>query len=366
MKYFCMPADFKNETIDAYDEINNKYEDSKIIETFGQLAPDTTFGSCRSPASLPSIDMKKLEAYVRYGSEKGIDFNYVINATCMSNEELTKQGCKKIEDFLKSLEDIGIGWVTISLPPLMEIAKYAAPKLKIKASTVSQINSPLKAKFYDELGIKRLVLDEDIYRQFDTLENIRKAYSGDLEVIVNSFCVNDCPFKMFHYNSFSHSHTNRDEHAYFSSRCHYMHIGGENFLKLNWIRPEDLHYYSERGINYFKLQGRTNVYSGNPAKAVTHYIDEHYDGDLISLLELFSTDKPLTVAGCKIDNQKLDGFFDSFVNDPAFCTKLCEECGYCKAFAEKSMSGFDNACLEIMRMMKGIMLEKFTEDLHRD
>lgn len=359
MKYFCMPSDFKNETIDEYYEINSKYDHAKIIETFGQLAPDTVFGSCRPPRGLPEVDRHILESHVGYCREKGIDFNYVINATCMANEELTTSGYKKIKDFIEMLEGIGVEWVTISLPSLMEIVKYIAPGIKIKASTVCQINSPHKAKLYEELGIRRIVLDEDIHRKFDTLKNIRKVYTGDIEVIVNSFCVNDCPFKMFHYNSFSHSHVNRDECSYFSLKCHHMHIGAETHMRLNWIRPEDLHYYDEIGINYFKLQGRTNVHTGNPAEAVTRYIEGHYDGDLMSLLELFSPEKPLTTAGCKIDNSKLDGFFEKFVNNPCFCTKLCDECGYCKGFAEKSISPSDIAVLDIMSLMKGVTRDMF-------
>lgn len=365
MKYFCMPSDFKNETIDEYFEINNKYDHSKIVETFGQLAPDTVFGSCRSPRELPEVDRHKLENYVGYCMEKGIEFNYVINATCMSNEELTKSGYKKIKDIFEMLEGIGVAWVTISLPSLMEIVQYIAPNLKIKASTVSQINSAHKAKFYEELGVKRIVLDEDIYRELDTLKNIRKVYTGGIEIIINSFCVNDCPFKMFHYNSFSHSHTNKDECSYFNSRCRNIHVGSENYMKLNWIRPEDIHYYYDIGINYFKIQGRTNVYSGNPAKAVIHYINEHYDGDLISLLELFSTTKPLAIAGCKIDNSKLDGFFEKFVNDPRFCTKICSECGYCKGFAEKSMKKSDIAILDMMNLVKGVTKDMFIGEIRR-
>ncbi len=355
MKYFCMPSDFKNKTIDEYDEINKKYSHSKIIETFGQLAPDTVFGSCRSPRSLPGVDRCKLENYIRYCKEKGIEFNYVINATCMSNEELTKSGYQKIKNFFGMLEGMGAGWVTISLPSLMEIAKHVTPSLKIKASTVCQINSPFKAKFYEDLGIKRIVLDEDIYRDFSMLKRIRNIYTGDLEIIINSFCVNDCPYKMFHYNSFSHSPANRDECSYFSSRCRNLHIRAESYMKLNWIRPEDIHYYDELGISYFKMQGRTNVLTGNPAKAVNQYIEEHYDGDLISLLELFSSERPLMIADCTIDNAKLEGFFEKFVNEPCFCTKNCSPCGYCKDFAVKSMGEANIAVLDMMSLMKEVV-----------
>lgn len=72
MKYFCLPSDFKHETIDRYAEINGRYEHSKIIETYGQLAPDSIFGSGRSPEYLPVVDMPQLEKYIRHGNDKGI------------------------------------------------------------------------------------------------------------------------------------------------------------------------------------------------------------------------------------------------------------------------------------------------------
>lgn len=363
MKYFCLPSDFKQETIDRYLEINNRYEHSKIIETYGQLAPDSLFGSCRSPGSLPAVDTKLLERYVGYSSDKGIEFNYIINASCMGNDELTKEGCGKIGNFLKTLQDMGVAWITLCLPSMMEIAKYKAPGLKIKASTVCLINSPIKAGFYDELGIRRLVLDEDIYKRFDILKNIRKAYSGEIEIIVNSFCRTDCPYKTFHYNSFSHSHIFKDKYPYYGTRCNNIHIGAENLIRLNWIRPEDLHYYSEMGINYFKLQGRSNVIDGDPVKAVTHYIDEYYEGDLARLLELFSESRPLSIARARIDNRKLDGFLDRFAAEPGFCNKLCSECGYCTAFSDAAVSRTDAVLMDVMKLMYKSTMDEFPGSL---
>ncbi len=363
MKYFCMPSDFKQETLDRYEEINNRYEHSKITETYGQLAPDSLFGSCRSPGNLPAADIKGLERYIQYSADRGIEFNYIINASCMANDELTKEGFNKIGGFLKTLQDIGVSWITLCLPSMMEIAKYKAPGLKIKASTVCLINSPIKAAFYDELGIKRLVLDEDIYKRFDLLKDIRKAYTGELEIIVNSFCRTDCPYKTFHYNSFSHAHVYKEKFPYYGTRCNNIHIGAENLIRLNWIRPEDLHYYSDLGIHYFKLQGRSNILDGDPAKAVTHYIDEYYEGDLVRLLELFSESRPFSISKAQIDNRKLDGFLDRFVEDPGFCSKLCGECGYCKAFSDAAISRMDDALMDLMKLLYKPTLDEFPTSL---
>ena len=363
MKYFCMPSDFKDDTVNGYSMLNEQHEDSQIIETYGQLAPDTLFGSCRINSQLPEVDRDRLEKYVKYGRDRGIEFNYILNPTCMSNDDLTGEGYRKIKSFMEILSDIGVSSITAALPTIMEIAAYAVPGLKIKASTVCQINSPLKAAYYKELGVGRLVLDEDINRRFDILKNIRKVYDGKLEIIVNSFCSIDCPNKMFDYNTFSHSHTGEKTYPYYSTRCRHRHMGSDSFMKLNWIRPEDIRYYEETGIEYFKIQGRTTVYSGDPIKAVSHYMDGSYDGDLIRLLELFSVKKPLALAGCSIDNRKLDGFWNKFVNEPCSCTKVCGECGYCNDFAEASMPHADRILLDIMKVMDKYVLEEYPQCL---
>jgi collagenase-like PrtC family protease len=277
----------------------------------------------------------------------------------MDNDELTGQGYRRVKDFFKMLREIGVSSITVALPSLMEIAMYVIPGVKIKASAVCQINSPLKAKFYDKLGVKRLVLDEDIYRRFDILGNIRKVYTGELEVIVNSFCSNDCPYKMFHYNSFSHAHLEKELYGYYAGRCRSMHIGEESFMKLNWIRPEDIQFYHQAGIDYFKIQGRTNVYTGDPAKAAIHYIEGSYDGDLVRLLELFSSKRPLAIAESYVDNRKLDGFLNKFVKEPDSCTKVCDECNYCKSYGEASIGQTDRAIMDIMKTMDSMFLKEF-------
>ncbi len=359
MKKFCMPSDFKHETIEAYTSLNDAHEGSKVVETYGQLAPDTLFGSCRISRQLPPVDRNRLEKYVDFGRDKGIEFNYVVNATCMSNDDLTPEGFNKLKAFFRMLQDIGVSSITAALPTIMEIAAYTAPSLNIKASTVCQINSPLKAEWYSKMGVKRLVLDEDIYRRFDLLKNIRKVYDGSLEIIVNSFCTLDCPNKMFDYNMFSHSHEAREIYRYYASRCRRRHTGAENYMKLNWIRPEDIHHYSDIGIEYFKVQGRTNVFSGDPARAAAYYMDESYDGDLVALLELFSPKRPLTIGGCYIDNKKLDGFWERFVNHPEACTKVCGSCGWCRSFAEASISSGDRAFLEILYEADKLVPDEF-------
>ncbi len=362
MNNFCMPADFKLETIDAYAELNAQYTNTRIFETYGQLIPDYLFGSCRHDSTLPLVDQKSLKTYVGYCKERGIVFNYILNPCVTLNEELTKQGYDRIKEFAQMIESIGIEYITIALPSIMEIIHYVAPSLKIKASTVCHIDSPKKAKFYEEMGITRLVLDEDIYRKPNILKSIRKVYSGELEVIINSFCIKDCPYKIFHYNTISLSHRLHDcEYAnYYSYKCKRQHFDGEELIKQNWIRPEDLKYYNDIGIEFFKVQGRQLVLSGNPIKAIKHYMNEDYDGNLLELLQLFTSSHELSV-GINVDNKQLNGFIKWFFDNPFLCNEDCQSCSHCANYTYKSIGKGQCNFLTLMKVMNKKVTKEFYE-----
>ena len=103
IKYFNVPADFRSETIDKYEELNEKYTESKVIETYGQVTIDNYIGSGRAYDLLPQVDLEALEKYIAYSRERGIGFNYTLNSTCMGNMEFTREGILKIIRFLDEL-----------------------------------------------------------------------------------------------------------------------------------------------------------------------------------------------------------------------------------------------------------------------
>ena len=64
----------------------------------------------------------------------------------------------------------------------------------------------------------------------------------------------------------------------------------ETWLKTRFIRPEDLHKYSDLGINSFKVTGRTG--STNYLKSVIKaYVSESWNGNLLSLWKPLETIK---------------------------------------------------------------------------
>ena len=332
MSLFSVPADFSIETVRTYETMNQMYDD-KVNETYGQMNdPGNKFGSGRSADHLPYCDLPMLEKYVDYSKAKGIGFNYILNTTCLSNEEFTVNGLTEILEFLKKLAGIGVESVTVCLPSLIELIVTSGLPLKIKGSTICGIINADKAKSFKTLGVHRIVVDESINRDFATLRRINEVYPGEVEMIVNVICYKNCIYRPFHHNQMSHdSAFNQKSVSYYSHRC-MMKRGEatENLLKMCFVRPEDLWYYEEIPITRYKIQGRQAAVKGNLQKTVEAYMKRMYDGNLLDLLDCFAPTNSFRYA---LDNRKLDTFLEPFYR-ANICNNHCEACNYCKVYME--------------------------------
>jgi collagenase-like PrtC family protease len=375
MKFFSVPADFKKQTIDAYEILNNTYNDSKVIETYGQITEENIFGSGRPSDVLNKVDINILRDYIEYSRQKNIDFNYTLNSSCIGNREYTKEGIYEIKCYLDKLYKAGVRSLTIAMPSLIEIVRTLGYDFKIKASAICQISNASKALSYKKMGVDRMVVDIPIHRDFQALKSIRNAFGEKVEIIVNTMCHKNCIYSMFHYNESSHDFIiNADKSSinYYPYRCVLRcHEDNSNFIKTSWIRPEDLKYYSMIDINYFKIQGRQVVAVGDPVKTVESYFKESYDGNLMDLLRLFSPTNPFNI---KIDNKKLEGYLKPFFDIPHFCKNDCLNCNYCTTFSKKCIDSdeskeknidainFYNGCDEFKNNVKEVMNQTLWKD----
>jgi collagenase-like PrtC family protease len=336
VNYYNIAADFKAETINEYARLNSEYKNSKVLETYGQMTVGNIMEGGRAHVDIPKIDFYDLKQYVEYSLSKGIGFNYSLNGSCMNNKEFTSKGLGELIHFLKKLNSIGIKGITVALPSIIEVISSLQLGFEIKLSIISQVNTVNKAMQYKNMGVARIVTDEAINRDFTKLRSINQAFGSKIEIIVNSMCHKDCVYRPFHYNQTSHDSiicTEESINTYYNHRC--MTKKAENpeeWLKLCWVRPEDIPFYNEAGIYYFKLQGRHTVHGGDPVKAVESYFQQSFSGDLIDLFELFNC--PYSF-GVYLDNKKLDGFIKKFYSDGNSCINNCNQCGYCKSYAKK-------------------------------
>ena len=336
MLKFSVPADYKLETIYRYSLLNEQYSDRCVYETYGQLTENNVYGSGRPVGLLPTLNTKSLEKYIYVSHEHNIKFNYIFNATCLGNREFQNETISKMESFFELIESLGVDYITVAIPAVIDFIKKRGYQFKLKASTLCGITNVNKAKKYMDFGAERFVVCEDINRDFNTLQQLCDTFPNCVEVIVNVICLSHCMFRPFHQNQGSHNYEHGDAGVkYYEHQCMLQRLeNSANLVKMNWVRPEDLNYYCKTGINLFKIQGRHLVEQGDIVRCVEAYLNESYDGDLMFLLNCFSQTSPFNV---KIDNKRLDGFIKGFYERKQICQNNCARCSYCDSFAKNAI-----------------------------
>lgn len=362
---FAIPTNFQGDLISRLDE--NKKE---VCYVYGKLASDF-IGGGRPSLFLPAVSKRYLKRYIKEIHENGLEFNYLLNTACLGNKEYTISGQRQIRHLIDWLIDIKVDSVTVAIPYLAQLIKKNYPQLKIYASNLAYVDSVAIAKYWEDLGVDLIVLATfSLNRDFETLSKIRKHVKCKLELIANNACLYRCPLREYHRVTIAHasqdkSHTNGYYIDYCLINCRAMRLSDSvNFIRSDWIRPEDVHYYEEIGIDSMKVVDRSKDVDFI-LRVTDAYIKRHYDGNLIDIFNLTSQGpylkgakkwlrhiryllKPFTVnifsiqnlfklppLEVYIDNNKLDGFLEFFVNRN--CKGLCEECNYCEEVAKKTV-----------------------------
>ena len=110
---FSIPADFKTQTIHNICNLHQQYK-HRVIEVYGQLTSCDMIYSAKEIPSLPAVDEKQLQAYIKMCHANGILFNYTLNASCLGNLEFRYDG-------IRMLKNLSNGW--LSTPILHGIFK---------------------------------------------------------------------------------------------------------------------------------------------------------------------------------------------------------------------------------------------------
>jgi len=341
----------------------------QVDAVFGKLREDYVGGG-RPSLALPGITKAKAASHIKAIRAEGMKFHYLLNASCMDNREVTRSGQDGIIRLLSWLSEINVDGIVLTIPYLLEFAKRKYPKFEFSVSCFANVNSVEKAKFWEDLGASVITLSlVEANRNFKLLEKIRKSVSCQLQLIVNETCLQDCPMYFYHNNTTSHSSqrfgvNNAFMIDYCRLSCKYKKIVNPvNFIRASWIRPEDLSVYENVGIDRFKLVDRC-MNTDAIVLAVDAYSKRSYPGNLndlflnasknlwvknsgflhklkyfmhpfkVNIFKMFKHRGILRDTQVYIDNTKLDGFLDYFMNEDCRY-KSCDECGYCQRLAEK-------------------------------
>ncbi len=357
-----------------------------VYEVYGKLTSDY-YGGGRPSFYLPQVDRDDLERYVNRVHKQGIRFNYLLNALATGNREFTREGQRQVDEMLGWLAEIGVDSITVCHVYFLRLIKKRFPQFKVRISAHQFTDSPRKVRFWVENGADYIVVSEvNLHREFRVLRALQEA-AGDteLQLIVNNWCRYDCAIAGTHavgLNAASQKGNSGFPLDYCSVVCNDIRVREPvNYLRANWIRPEDLPLYEEMGYHNFKIVER-NTPTQILVERTKAYAERRYDGNMLDLVQNYAY--PYAKMGpqakdaysfkrlvkyfarpravnlwrfrkvidfghtmsmlyplrgpnpVQINNRDLDGFMDRFKTEG--CQELdCESCRYCHEWAESTV-----------------------------
>lgn len=361
-----------------------------VDELYGKLAQDFVGGG-RPAYSIPQVSRKESALHIKDAVRSGRAFNYLLNPTCLNNVELTRRGQKAIRLLLDWLDGLGVERCTVAMPYLLELIKKRYPRFKVYVSTSSRVDSLERARRWEALGADGIILDSvSVNRDFRLLRQLRSQLECEMVLIANVNCIYACPFKNYHCTAISHASQSAFLSQgffmdYSSLMCGYLRVKyPENFIRADWIRPEDLALYEDLGIDRIKLVDRT-MPTEFIAAVASAYINRRHEGNLLELfancrkklmynkigfgrkmkylfhplrinLYRVSKLKDLAFDIFYLDNRALDGFLEHCVNNDCRLNS-CRDCGYCREVAQRA--------LKVDRLLQQKLIERYEQYLSR-
>ncbi|MDY6863688.1 MAG: peptidase U32 family protein [Thermodesulfobacteriota bacterium] len=331
------PGDIKS-TGSILSEIGNNISEIYLSVNIHQ------FGSGRD--DIYDLSVGELKEIRRLASSCGVEISVALNSPCFNGIQFHPPFQEELKNFLIQLKDIGIDKLIITDPYLIRYILNEFPSFEICVSSISYVDTPEKARFYDNIGVSRIILPIDLVRNLPMLKRIRHGVSCSLEVMANLGCMYNCPYHTYHSQYHTHKAKNGLSDMIFKGD-YYKNGCNEIFRNEPWrligasyIRPEDIPVYDDLGIEYLKLAGRELPISWiiNSAKA---YINQKYYGNI---LEILTTTYKLKDE-FYLDNKELQGLLEQTLG---ICNKGCyEDCAFTENY--KGASACMAICKQILK-----------------
>ena len=198
-----------------------------------------------------------------------------------------------LESYLPFLESIGVDGVIVSDPGIIYIAKKVAPKLELHLSTQANTQNKMSSKFWEEQGIKRIVLAREL-----SLKEIKEISSSlentEIEAFIHGAMCISYSGRCLLSGYLTGRDGNRGECVQ-ACRWNYAikEVGkeGSNYYPIEEdergtyiLNSKDLNlldYIGEMisaGVNSFKIEGRMKgeYYLATVINAYRRAIDEYY------------------------------------------------------------------------------------------
>ncbi len=269
-----LPSDFKLESLPLINAINRSAT-FPIRQLYGSIP--YFLPSSRASHCLPTISLSQLAEYLAACRSYGITFNYTLNAiTGLDPSDL---------HHLDKLLNAGVNHFTVAT------AQLANHLLKLgicpDISVVANLNTPdILRKFLETLDapVKRICLPEQLNHRHDLLSLMISSFPAiSFELIINSFCYQNCPNLLDHYRFICTPEA--EQHDPLEFWCTNRKMSRAFAEQLSYIPPDQLCRLQELGIHQAKLAGRELI-ANACYDIINSWAAGHYQGNGNKLLLL--------------------------------------------------------------------------------
>ena len=208
-------------------------------------------------------DSAFVENVIRTINSKGIPIRYTFNSTDVEKSELEDPFCNYCMDAANN----GLNEVIVASPVLEDYLRNKYPKFKYNSSTCKEIRNAETIN-KELLGdYETVVLDYNMNGQWDAIDAITDK--SRLEVLVNAVCHPDCKRRTDHYKYVARNQRIQKKNRSLPADKQipvedwYCEYGEHNNIYTiqkysTFVSTDDIWgEYLPRGINNFKIEGRT-------------------------------------------------------------------------------------------------------------
>lgn len=316
-----IPCHWDKSVIETVKRQQESVQGVEVKEIYGALAKEVVRHG-RSPESVPGVTREGAVKFRKFTKDKGFRFVYLLNAPFNFDSAKTKKQVEAYLDWI--MNEFQAEALMISSHELMRFVRELYPEVKIYISTIAGVLNAEQLEKFIDIRPNRVIPHHDVNRNFHDLEKmIKKACEWDVEIelMLTESCLRRCPNRKVHYEYLG----GKGNDAPFHTVCNTKKLTYPlELLKANVIRPEDMGFYGEMGVRYFKVTGRSKPAAWLP-EVTRAYLNRKYEGNLIRLLGI---DPSLKAEDwLYINNPALDGFLEDFprtgseADEDTYCNK---------------------------------------------